>query len=180
MKHGAAARPPLSVEVRAIRFEDVSPIVDLIRRAMERGCRDHYDPAQRAAVFASYAHNLFVEALGPFETVAALQAGRPIGFAQLDPSSARLRALFVDGEFQQRGIGSALLSEVERRALRRGAARLHGAMSLNAIPFYLRAGFQPCPGPERLIASGISVPVLRMDKTLRATESGGTDRRRGG
>jgi hypothetical protein len=59
-----------------------------------------------------------------------------------------------------------LLSEVERRALRRGATRLHGAMSLNAVPFYSRAGFRPCDGPEQLLASGVWVPVLRMEKKL--------------
>jgi hypothetical protein len=41
-------------------------------------------------------------------------------------------------------------------------------MSLNAIPFYLRAGFRGCDGPERLMSAGISVPVLRMEKDLRA------------
>jgi putative acetyltransferase len=167
VRQGSAARLPSSLDIRAIRFEDVPEVLRLIHRAVERGCRHHYDPAQRAAVTVSYAQNLFVESLGPFETVAAEEAGRLIGVAQLDPQTARLRALFVDGTSQQRGVGSALLAEVEGRARRRGATRLHGAMSLNAIPFYARAGFRPCPGAERLIAAGVSVPVLRMEKTLR-------------
>lgn len=167
MRQGSAARLPSSLEIRAIRFEDVPEVLRLIHRAVERGCRHHYDPAQRGAVTVSYAQNLFVESLGPFETVAAEEAGRLIGVAQLDPQTARLRALFVDATFQQRGVGSALLAEVEGRARRRGATRLYGAMSLNAIPFYARAGFRPCPGAERLIAAGVSVPVLRMEKTLR-------------
>jgi hypothetical protein len=60
-----------------------------------------------------------------------------------------------------------LLSEVEERASRRGATHLHGAMSLNAVPFYRRGGFRPCDGPERLLAAGVWVPVLRMEKLLR-------------
>ena len=166
VRNGSPARLPSSLEMRALRFEDVPAALELIRRSVERGCRDRYDLAQRAAVFASYAQNLFVEALGPFETVAALAGGRPIGFAQLDPASARLRALFVDGDSQRRGVGTALLAEIERLARRRRLTRLHGAMSLNAVPFYLRAGFCPCPGPERLIAACVSVPVLRMEKRL--------------
>jgi GNAT superfamily N-acetyltransferase len=171
VRHGSAARVPSAIDLRAIRFEEVSATLDLIRRAVERGCREHYDPAQRAAVFAAYAQNLFVEALGPYDSVAAVATDRPadrlIGFAQLDPATARLRALFVDADAQQRGVGSALMAEIEGRARRRGLSRLHGAMSLNAVPFYLRVGFRLCPGPEQLIAAGVSVPVVRMEKVLR-------------
>lgn len=162
-----ANRPP-SLALRTTRFEDVPEILRLIGRAVAFGCRDHYDPAQRAAVHAAYARALFVESLGPFETVAAQLDGQLVGFAQLDPSSARLRALFVDAGLQRHGVGRALLAEVEARASRRGCARLHGAMSLNAVPFYERAGFLRCNGPERLASTedGVYVPVVRMEKRL--------------
>ena len=153
----------------------------LIRRAVERGCRAHYDAQQREAVYVSYASTLFGEALHPFETVAAElqeQAGdgdgdgdgeavTMIGFAQLDPASGRLRALFVDAELQHCGVGRTLLADVEARALKRGCASINGAMSLNAVPFYQRAGFRPCAGPERLTTAGIHVPIVRMKKDLR-------------
>jgi hypothetical protein len=35
-------------------------------------------------------------------------------------------------------------------------------MSLNAVPFYLRAGFTRLGGPERLRSSRVSIPVQRM------------------
>jgi GNAT superfamily N-acetyltransferase len=167
VRHEPAARVPSALEMRTIRFEEVGAILDLIRRAVERGCRQYYDSAQRAGVFGVYAQSLFVESLGPFDSVTALAGDRLVGFAQLDPASARLRALFVDAELQQRGVGRALLAEIERRALARGLQRLHGAMSLNAVTFYSRAGFRPYPGPERLVAAGVTVPVVRMEKTLR-------------
>jgi GNAT superfamily N-acetyltransferase len=156
-----------SMQVRAIRFEDVPDVLRLVRRAVEHGCRNHYDALQRNAVYASYAHNLFVEALGPFETVAAELHGCMVGIAQLDPSDGRLRALFIDAGYQRRGVGRALLSDIEERARKHGATRLQGAMSLNAVSFYLRAGFRPCGGPERLLSARITVPVQRMEKDLR-------------
>ena len=154
--------------VRPVRFEEVSELLRLIRRAIERGCRDDYDPAQRESIFAGYARSLFLEALGPFDTLAAEQRGRLVGFAQLDSTSDRLRALFIDGELQGRGLGRALLAAVERQARRRGCARLHGAMALNAVSFYTRAGFRPVAGPENLGSAGIPVPVVRMVKDLRS------------
>jgi GNAT superfamily N-acetyltransferase len=156
-----------SLDLRPIRFEEVAAILELIQRAIERGCREHYDPAQRNAVFLSYAHGLFAEAPGPFESIVAVEADAPVGFAQFDPAAGRLRALFVDGHAQHRGVGRLLLAEIERRVRRRSGRGLHGAMSLNAVPFYTLAGFRPCGGPERLTTAGVSVPVVRMEKLFR-------------
>jgi GNAT superfamily N-acetyltransferase len=119
-------------------------------------------------VFLTYARGLFAEALGPFESVVAVQEEAPVGFAQFDPATSRLRALFVEGDVQHRGVGSLLLGEIERRVRGRGGKRLHGAMSLNAVPFYARAGFRALRGPERLASAGISVPVVRMEKVFRS------------
>ena len=164
---GSAKIRTSSLELRPVRFEEVAAILDLIKRAIEQGCREHYDLAQRNAVFLTYAQGLFTEALGPFESIVAVGECVPVGLAQLDPPTDRLRALFVDAHAQHLGIGSRLLAEIERRVQRRGGKRLHGAMSLNAVPFYTRAGFRPCGGPERLTSAGVSVPVVRMEKLLR-------------
>jgi hypothetical protein len=50
-------------------------VLQLIERAVQHDCRDHYDPSQRAAVFTSYAQTLFVDALGPAETIVAEREG---------------------------------------------------------------------------------------------------------
>jgi len=159
---------PSSLRMRRARFEEVADILRLIRRAVEHACRDHYGRAQRREVLWSYVSTLYVDVLGPSETIVAELDQRLVGVAQLDPSNGRLRALFVDAAFQGRGAGRALLAEVEQRASARGCARLHGAMSLNAVPFYTRAGFRPCAGPDRLAAvrADVAVPVVRMEKPL--------------
>jgi putative acetyltransferase len=167
-KPTALVRRVPALEVRAARFEDVAELLRLVGRAVAFGCRDHYNLAQRAAVYASYAEALFVDVLGPFETIAAELAGRIVGFAQLDPASGRLRALFVDADVQGRGVGRVLLAEVEASAARHGRARLHGAMSFNAVPFYAHAGFSRAAGVEVLTSTGVAVPVVRMEKLLRA------------
>jgi GNAT superfamily N-acetyltransferase len=153
-------------EVCAVRFEDVPAILRLMARAIAFGCRDHYDLEQRAAVYASYASVMFVEWGGPFESVIRKIGGRIVGFAQLDPTSGRLRALFVDAAVQGQGVGRALLEDVEARAVRRGCTRLHGAMALNAVPFYERCGFRACGKAEPLASGAIPVPIVRMEKRL--------------
>ena len=98
-------------------------------------------PRQRRAVFLVYASNMFVDAVGPFQTVAAEIGGELAAVAQLDVAGGALRALFVDAAAQGQGVGRATLAAVEARAQAAGCARLRGAMSLNAVPFYARAGF---------------------------------------
>jgi GNAT superfamily N-acetyltransferase len=92
--------------------------------------------------------------------------GRPAAVAQLDADAGVLRALFVDAAVQGRGLGRALLAAVEARATAAGSSRLRGAMSLNAVPFYTRAGFRPRGGPAQLRSANVRVPVVWMEKML--------------
>src|SRR5262245_2706152 len=156
-----------SLSFRAARFEDVPRLLQLIEGAIDHGCRHHYDRTQRRAVYLAYASNLFVDAVGPYRTVVAEIDGRPAAVAQLDVDAGALRALFVDATIQGRGLGRAMLAAVEARARAAGCSRLRGAMSLNAVPFYARAGFRPCGGPTQLRSAGIRVPVVWMEKSLR-------------
>jgi GNAT superfamily N-acetyltransferase len=155
-----------SMSIRFARFEDVSGILRLIERALEHGCRDVYDERQRRSVYLAYACSLFMEALGPFETLVAEIGGRLVGATQVDPRTGLLRALFVDAGFQGKGVGHALLAAIESRARSARCQRLCGAMSLNAVEFYRRAGFRAPGGPEGLRGASIWVPVLWMEKPL--------------
>ena len=169
MRHrqlGQTDAPTLAV--RAARFEDVSAILRLIEGAIEHGCREHYSSRQRQAVYLGYASQLFADAVGPFQTLVAEIGEQLVAAAQLDVANGALRALFVDAALQGQGIGYGLLAAVEARARAAGCARLRGAMSLNAVPFYAHAGFLPCGGPARLLSAGLRVPVTWMEKSLRA------------
>jgi GNAT superfamily N-acetyltransferase len=157
----------LAPRLKRAAFVDVPEILRLIQRALERGSRQDYRPAQRRAIHMSYAMAMFVDVIGTFETVVAESGGALVGMAQLDPGNGRLRALFVDGPVQGQGIGRLLLAHVESIARREGCRRIHGAMSRNAVAFYAAAGFRPCDGPDRLKHFGEVVPVVSMEKILR-------------
>jgi GNAT superfamily N-acetyltransferase len=145
----------------------VPALLRLIERSLEHGSRGHYRPEQRRAVYLSYAAVMYLDVVsGHYETTLADRQGQLVGMAQLDPAAGRLRALFVDGPLQGQGIGRLLLAHVEERALKWGCTRLQGAMSRNAVPFYARAGFRPCPGTDRLQHFGVTVPIVTMEKIL--------------
>lgn len=152
--------------MRTARFEDVPGILRLIERAIEQGCRDHYDERQRRSVYVGYASSLFIEALGPFATLVCEIRDRLVGAAQVDLSAGLLRALFVESELHGHGIGRALLAAVESHARAAGCSELVGAMSLNAVSFYRRAGFRARSGPEKIHGAYAPVPVQWMVKAL--------------
>ncbi len=165
---GLSPEEAIGISFRRARFEDVAAVLRLVAGAVERGCAAAYDARQRRAVFLSYAESLCVDVLGPFDSVVAERAPGAglLGYGQVDLAANRLRALFVAPAAQGSGIGLALLGAMERRALRQGVPRLYGAMSLNAVPFYARAGFRPASGPRRLLLAGMAVPVAPMEKWL--------------
>lgn len=166
MKSAPSNTAPHAITLRALQFEEIPEVLRLIRRAIETGCRAIYDADQRGAVWSGYAQTLFAESRGPFETIVAEADGSIVGLSQWDAADERLRALFVDGAVQRRGVGWTLLAEVERSARHRGCLRLRGAMSLNAVPFYERAGFRSYGGPVPLRTFGVAVPIVRMEKPL--------------
>lgn len=157
-----------SLSIRSARFEDVPDMLRLIDRAIDHGCRDHYDERQRRSVYLGYASSLFIEALGPYEACVVESGGQVVGVAQFEPGSGLLRALFVDARLQGQGVGGVLLAAVESRACEHRCDRLFGAMSLNAVPFYRRAGFRVRGRPEQIPGALTSVPMQWMEKPLRA------------
>jgi putative acetyltransferase len=162
----AGSRAGAGWRVRRAVFEDVPEVLRLIERAIERGCAGLYSAPQRRAVYLGYAQSLFLEVMLPFETVVAEVAGKMVGAAQVDLGEGRLRALFVDGGDQGRGYGRQLLAWAEGCARGRGLGRLHGAMSLNAVPFYAHAGYVPCGGNRLITHANVTVPVVPMEKRL--------------
>ena len=141
----------------------------LIEGAIERGCRDCYDSRQRRAVYLGYASNMFVDAIGPFQTLVAEIGGQLAAVAQVDVDGGQLRALFVDAALQGQGVGRALLAAAETRARAAGCSE----------PSRRDVAATPCPS-MRTRATGLPagrrgcsvpvvfrVPVTWMEKALR-------------
>jgi putative acetyltransferase len=63
------------------------------------------------------------------------------GFAELE-DDGRIGAVYVHADYQRQGIASALLHEVEREAVMRGATCLSTDASITAQPFFANYGFE--------------------------------------
>jgi putative acetyltransferase len=92
--------------------------------------------------------------------------GEVVGFGSIVPSLSELRALYVRTDVGRRGVGAAILHDLERMAVARGLSELHMDASINAEVFYQRHGYQVIERGEHRLANGAQMACVKMRKPL--------------
>lgn len=88
---------------------------------------------------------------------------------RLDPATdaARVRAMYTDPVYVRRGVGRTMLQLCESAARNAGFARAEMMATLAGEPLYTACGYQRLEAPIAATADGVSVPLIRMGKSLR-------------
>ena len=102
---------------------------------------------------------------GQIRLVAELD-GEPVGIGALFPDKSELDAVYVLPSAARKGVGTALVREIERIAIEQGVKRLHLDASLNAEAFYLAMGYEVVERGEHVLNSGQPMACVRMAKDL--------------
>ncbi len=91
----------------------------------------------------------------------------------LDPrtDAAKIRAFFVHPNFARRGIGSAILNACEHAAAEAGFSRFELGATLTGVPLYTTRGYHPVEHIQVPLGGGITLPVIRMEKTRAASSA---------
>lgn len=136
-------------------------------RAIRHGAATHYAADDLAAwssrmTPASYAEPLLTRTL----LVAERPDGTVIGFGQLDTGEGVIEAVYVDPDHARRGVGRAIVSELERAARIAGVATLVLDASLNALPFYEALGYRRECETQHALGHGRSIACVVMSKRL--------------
>jgi putative acetyltransferase len=97
--------------------------------------------------------------------VVAEEDGAIVGFAWMG-DDGRLHALYVAPGAAGKGVGSALLQQVEQLAAERGLTSVHLEASLNAVPFYERHGFTALGDTTVHPAPDVAIRAIKMSKRL--------------
>ena len=90
-----------------------------------------------------------------------------IGFGSIVPAALELRSLYVYAAAGQRGVGAALLAELEALAGTQGCAELNLEASLNSQGFYRRHGYLVIASATHTLADGSPLACIRMRKQIR-------------
>ena len=134
------------LDIRLARADDRQDLIDLLWRASlawEVVRQDLLDHPEVIDVDA--------EMIARNQVFVAEQGERIVGFATIIPresadgetegNDAELEGIFVEPSDWRKGIGMALMHQIEREAQAWGATRLHVVASPNVEGFYLAAGF---------------------------------------
>jgi GNAT superfamily N-acetyltransferase len=95
-------------------------------------------------------------------------AGREQADEQLDPrrDAARVRAFFVHPEWARRGIGRSIMIACELAIVEAGFSRVELVATLAGEPLYASFGYAVAERFEIKMTGGLSLPVVRMKKSL--------------
>ena len=139
--------------IRPAQREDAEGISRVIVSALRATNAKDYPEAVIARVEQSFSPAAVSDLLARRIVFVAVNDDVVVGTASLDGRT--VRTVFIDPGCQGRGIGRALMAEVERTAVERGVAVLAVPSSITAEPFYAKLGFKPVResyhGEERTI-----------------------------
>ena len=148
---------------------DLADLWELRTRAVRSSCASHYPAEVIDTWCASPAPESLPRLVAAGGALVAQENGRMLGYAILDLDSGEIDAVFVDPGQQGRGVARRLLAALETMAVARGIGRLFLSASLNAVPFYQRAGFISLREEVYPHRSGIGLRSVFMEKLLART-----------
>lgn len=97
-------------------------------------------------------------------TVALTDRNRIIGFGFAHREQSKLRALYVHPEFAGRGVGQALLRNIEARCRTSGLERLELNASFNAEDFYRHCGYARLGPVTQSLNDNLAMNAIHMVK----------------
>ena len=145
----------IDLNIRRAAPDDAPKISDMIVRTVRVTNASDYAPSIIEAICLDFSSEMIIERMAYREVFVALAEDVIAGTISL--AVARLHSLFVEPDYQSRGVGRQLVSFVERHAVGTGVDELRLNSSFTARPFYERLGYSF----EGLSTDGMTVMMVR-------------------
>lgn len=92
--------------------------------------------------------------------------GEIVGIGSVILETSELRACYVLPSAARKGVGSAIVREIEQIAQENGLVSLHFDASVTSEPFYKGLGYEVLEHKEHILSSGQRMPCVKMQKLL--------------
>ena len=157
--------------IRRARQEDKEAIWRVHGRAIRETCASHYSEDVIRIWAGGLRPEKYGEAIDGNDFFVAEEDGVVVGFGELGRAAGEIQGLYVSPEVAGRGVGRKLLCTLEERARAYGLESLHLTSSLNAVPFYERAGFKAVGELSKTLGPGVERASVRMFKELNGSDA---------
>ena len=154
------------MDIRPATTWDSEKIWNTQRASIAALCRDHYQEQDIRAWLGVLSPEIYETVIARKVILLAEQNGEVVGLGILDPHHGEIGGVYVHPEHTGKGIGKAILSELEERAQGYSLARLTLFSTLNAEGFHTSQGYiKDGPALHRL-PGGRKLDCVKMHKDL--------------
>jgi N-acetylglutamate synthase-like GNAT family acetyltransferase len=152
--------------IRRARQDDCQSIASVHSAAVTAIRTSLYTPQEIQAWAVPKQPESYQESVSSKEFFVAEEGGVIVGFGVLNQESAMVEAVYVSPGAGRRGIGLTILGKLEERAGRLGLGVLRLNASLNAVPFYQRAGYVGEEESKYRLSTGVEIACVPMLKLI--------------
>jgi putative acetyltransferase len=154
------------LNIRRARPEDCQSIGS-VHAAAVGGIRTAlYTPEEIQAWAVPRQPESYEESIRSKEFFVAEEGSVIVGFGVLNQESAEVEAVYVIPGVGRRGIGLEVMRQLEERARALGLEVLRLNASLNAVPFYEKAGYLAQERSKHRLLTGVEIACVPMVKSM--------------
>lgn len=154
------------LKIRKAQPDDCHSIAS-VHATSVKGIETHlYTPEEIQAWAVPRKPESYAVAIRSKEFVVAEDGGAIVGFGVLNPETAEVEAVYVTPGAGRRGIGGEILRKLEEQASDLGLKLLRLNASLNAAPFYERAGYKAQERSTYRLLTGVEIACIPMVKSI--------------
>ena len=137
-------------------------------RAIKEVCKSHYPEGEVKEWASVLKPGRYEECIEKGAFFLAVEGEDIVGFGNLNRDTGEVEAMYVDPDHLRRGVGMKILKTIEAVAQDAGLTALKLTSSLNAVAFYMKAGFQP-QNQTRYLLPFKKIACVPMVKQLRTS-----------
>lgn len=154
------------MKIREATLDDELIILDIHKKAIEAGCKDHYSEEQISSWATPQELPPYAEQLNESLYLIAEDTDKCIGFGSINKSKPEIETLFVIPEYFGKGIGSEILIQLEKSTNLQSHHKIQVDSTMNAVSFYERHGYKKHSECVHIEPDGTEIQCTRMIKEV--------------
>lgn len=170
-----------TINIRKAVETDMDDIYRVHTTAIQNTCSSHYSPDEVHAWVSRQEPHRYLPFIRRGEIVIAeARDEKVLGFGHCIPDTVldqgredqvsyravQIKGLFVDPEYNRKGVGGSLMKHLEKTASEQGAETLTVLSTLNAVEFYGKCGFDPLEIIKHQVSDKVHLQSRKMIKKL--------------